>query len=393
MLEIKEKLAQIEAKLRSLREERGRVVKLYEGARTAALASESDETLAALEAAKGALTEVEERIEGTSQEQVRLLKVLGDAEAGRPGFTSSVNGWHEAGHRLDIASGDLRVDLTGASLMQPMAQSGDADSGGGGTARLMSVRTPTERAASRTLLYPWALPQEPFPPGSAFAASDFTISFSQDELSGVERDVDETSTKADLPATVGLATPAARVFAITAHGIPQRVFDAESTVQALLEGEMRRKLDLELDQHVIDTIDGASPATGTPSGTGLIEKARRAVREHRALGSSPSVLAVSPGDSADLDLTTTGADDAYVFVVRASDGSPLWSLTVVECEAVPDGTAYLLDPGRLGVLLVGQGSIVVDPLTGLHQNTVRLRVEVEAVAHVRAAVGAYTFSL
>lgn len=97
------------------------------------------------------------------------------------------------------------------------------------------------------------------------------------------------------------------------------------------------------------------------------------------------MLAVSPGDSADLDLTTVGADGEYLFAVRESAGSPLWSLTAVESEAISDGTAYLLDPVRLGVLLVGAGSLVADPLTGLAQNTIRLRLELEARAHIRNA--------
>ena len=181
-------------------------------------------------------------------------------------------------------------------MLRPMAQvPGGGVGSAGGPVSSVSTRTPGDRAASRTILYPWALPQEPFPADSWAVGSDFTASFFEHRRHhrDIERDVDETTTKAVLGASVGLATPTAREFAITASGIPQRLFDNENGLRAFLEQEMRRRLDIEWDQHTVDAITAASPPSGL-SGADLIAQVRNAIASHRALGASPSVLALNP---------------------------------------------------------------------------------------------------
>ena len=292
--DIRSRLHESENTIRRLREERGRLHKLFDGAKKAAQESEGEATLNAAMAAKQSLAEIDEQLEEATATQIGLLKQVGDAEARLPGYTSNVNGWREAARSLDLASGNLRVDLPGASLTRPTAEVPGGGAGNAGTAATISVRTAPTGPQPAPRCIRGRFRRSRSSRIRSFVTSDYTVSYSQTALSGVERDVDETTTKADLDTTIGLATPEARMFAVTASGIPQRVFDSESSLQAFLEQEMRRRLDLELDQHVIDTIDAASPATGTPTGTGLIAKARRAVAEHRALGSSPSVLAISP---------------------------------------------------------------------------------------------------
>ena len=50
----------------------------------------------------------------------------------------------------------------------------------------------------------------------------------------------------------------------------------------------------------------------------------------------------------------------------------------------------VLDPAMLGVLYRGRASILVDPYSGMDTNDVRLRVEMEALLHVRDVIaGAY----
>ncbi len=384
---LKDEVTQRDAKLRQLRAERSRAAKVAKLAAQARLADPG-----AAENAEQAVRDFDADISRTERELAALVTELGDLEAaGRPGgglLPGGENGWRTAAAGLQ-GNETTRVDLPGSSLLraQAPATSGATTSTTSGTATPISVRTPLDRAASRTILYPWALPQESFPAPGEVTGSDYRVTFSSDPISGIERDVDETSTKADLGASVALVTPVARMFAITASGIPQRVLANESSLAAFLEQEMRRKLDLEIDQHVVDVITASSPASGS-TGTGLIEQVRRGVAAHRALGSSPSVLAVSPDDSADLDLSTTGADDAFVFVVRDSgSASPLWSLTVVESEAVDK--PLILDPLRLGILLTGAGSILSDPYSGMERNLIRLRCEVECVASIRSATGAY----
>ncbi len=156
-----------------------------------------------------------------------------------------------------------------------------------------------------------------------------------------------------------------------------------------MEQELRRRIDVEIDTHVVEAILTSAPVSGS-TGSDLIAKARNAVAAHRQLRSSPSVLALNPDDSASLDLTTEDGSGAYVFVIRSSGADVLWTLTVVESPAVDD--PILIDPARLGVLLTGAGSLVADPYSGLERNVVRLRCEVEAVAHIRSAAGAYVIA-
>ena len=103
-----------------------------------------------------------------------------------------------------------------------------------------------------------------------------------------------------------------------------------------------RQVDLSVDRHVVSQILAATPPNGS-TGTTLIEKVRNAVASSRSWGSWPAVLLLSPTDSSALDLSTTGTDDMLVFPVRdTGTSSPLWSLFVVESDAVTD--PLLLDP-------------------------------------------------
>ena len=76
----------------------------------------------------------------------------------------------------------------------------------------------------------------------------------------------------------------------------------------------------------------------------------------------------------------------FVFATRDTGAaSPLWSLVIRESESVTD-------PAILGPLFVGTGTVLVDPYSSMERNVVRLRVEIEALAFVRDARGAYVIS-
>ena len=122
---------------------------------------------------------------------------------------------------------------------------------------------------------------------------------------------------------------------------------------------MRVKLDQAIDPHVIDQIDAASFAGGA-TGADLIAQIRNAISEMAAAGTRPTIVALSPADAVELDLFTTGADDAYTFALRDSgSSSPLFGLRVVETTAVSE--PLLIDRVSLGVLYTGQAKFEVDP--------------------------------
>jgi len=377
----REKLDAVEARQRSLRDERARLTKLLDAAKVAVAEHETDATLNAAGAAKESLKSVDQQLEAVGEEQVQLLRHLG-AGPGHEGWASKLgNGWGTAARRLDLGRGVLSVDVPAGSLM---AHAPLPSSGGG---RPVKLETPALRAANRQILYS-VFEQLPIDDGD-LAVTDFSVSFLTGALTGVERAPAATSQKADLGASVTAATPAVRQFAVTQDELPKVLFDNRVALQAYLEQEARRQLDLAIDEHVLARIAAAGPATGS-TGSTLIEKVRNAVAASRALGASPSVLAVNPTDAVELDLSTDGAS-GYVFAPRDSgSASPLWSLAIHESPAVDD--PIVLDPARLGVVYTGSGSITVDPYSGMKRNVIALRIEVQCLAHIRNAISAYVIA-
>ena len=75
-----------------------------------------------------------------------------------------------------------------------------------------------------------------------------------------------------------------------------------------------------------------------------------------------------------------------MFPLKDTGASPLWGLRVIER---PGSTPpYLIDPQMLGVLYLGGMSFDVDPYTGFTKNLSTLRIEAQALFHVRNANGA-----
>lgn len=148
----------------------------------------------------------------------------------------------------------------------------------------------------------------------------------------------------------------------------------------MLSVELARRLDQSIDGHTVSTIQAAVPPNGS-TGANLIERIRNAIASMTDLGGEPSVIALTPTDAAAFDLSTDAG--GYVFVrISGTDGQQrVWRLAV---RVVPGLTApTLIDPERLGLLYVGEGSVLADPYSGMKQNLVRVRVEVEARMHVR----------
>ena len=298
-----------------------------------------------------------------------------------------VTGWDEAVRKLSLAKGDLRVDVPGASLLAPSAQPFPPSPRSGVAGITTDAGGPTVPVSSRWL-YP-GLVSSTFAAGE-LQSTDFTVALptSSGPLTGVERAPDSTDPKQVLEPTVALATPTARTFAIVLDDIPARLFDSQAALRALLSNEASRRLSDAVDAHTVSTIEAATPPNGS-TGADLVSQIRNAIADHRDLGSSPSLLALTPADAASLDLSVQPSSGDYIFRVDLEgSGSPVWSLVVREVPEISEPT--LIDPARLGLLYVGEGSVLVDPYgAGLHHNTVDVRVEVDGRMHVRDVLGAY----
>ena len=381
-----EKLTEVEGRLRSLREEKARARKVAEVAKAAVVAvpdgEDDNAQYQAAQEAVNAVKAIDEKIEQVHEEQLALLRT-----AGGPMAWSGGDGWADAARRLDLQDGQFRVDLAGGSLLQkPMAATTAQFEIGGG--RVQSVRVPTVvPPQDRRFLYP-AFPQQGLDV-ETLSIVDFRLT-SEPGLTGVERDPTSTAEKAVLDIDVDVETNDIRQFAVTIDEVPVKLFDVEPALREFLGREGRYALDKALDAHVIAQIEAATPPSGS-SGPMLIEQARNAVASSRALGANPTVLALNPTDAAALDLTTTGADSAYVFATRDSgSASPLWSLEIRESTTVTD--PLVIDPLLAAVLYIGNASILVDPYTGMKRNVVDIRIEFEAFLHVRDVSGLWTIA-
>ncbi|RBY83732.1 hypothetical protein DQ238_01245 [Geodermatophilus sp. TF02-6] len=199
----------------------------------------------------------------------------------------------------------------------------------------------------------------------------------------VERAIDATTTKAELDVTLTAVSEPMKQLAVTIRDIPNAILEAESLLRQFLNSEGRFVVERELDAHVERQIVAAAPPFGN-TGTGLVAQVRNGVTAMRAEGANPSVLVVNAADAAALDLTTDAG--GYVFPLSQTGGTGLWGLRVIERPGTTP--PYLIDPAMLGMLYLGGMRFDADPYTGFTRNLTTLRVEVNALFHVRDARGA-----
>ncbi|MCW3064782.1 MAG: hypothetical protein JWN32_1954 [Solirubrobacterales bacterium] len=335
------------------------------------------------------LNDAEDRLEELQAVQIGILEMIGggvkigggtDRNGPRSGDSVTGDGWSHAAHELDLAVGRMRVDMPARDLLAAVTVT---PSEGLSAPATMAPFVP--KAQDRRFLYP-EFPRAEVEHGD-LAITEFKQTGSRNLSGDVERDPVATTEKAKLSLGITLETPALRQFAAVIEEVPSKLFEAIPALEAFLQNELQYQLDLAVDEHTVAQIAAATPAHGK-TGAGLIERVRNGVSAMRALGAQPSVLALSPTDAAALDLTTTGADKAYVFATRDSgSASPLWSLRIVESPTI--SAPLLLDPALLGVFYSAMGTILADPYTGLTSNQVRVRVEIDGLLHVRDVSGAY----
>jgi hypothetical protein len=336
------------------------------------------------------LRALEAELEALDDAERGILAMLSDGQP-RSGVngpqgdaTPPSNGWARAAGEFDLRAGRNRADMEAADLMRSPMASLTVTPSSDLTAPTVSVPF-MQQAQDRRFLYP-SFVRNPTDP-SVMAISEYRQTGGRTVTGSVERDPIATTEKAKLALKVELETPTLKQFAGVIEEVPMKLFDVVPVLVAFLENELRYQIDLALDAHVLAQIAAATPAEGKTGAT-LIEQSRHGVAAMRGVGGNPTILALSPTDAADLDTQTSGADAAYIFATRDSgSASPLWGNTIIE---VPDITApMLIDPQLLGAVYGGRGTLLVDPYTGMDTNEVRVRVEIEALFHVRDIAGAY----
>jgi hypothetical protein len=206
----------------------------------------------------------------------------------------------------------------------------------------------------------------------------------------VERAPSAVTTKADLDTTTTLVNTAVRQFAITISDIPNQLLTSVGQLANFMAQRAEFELEKALDSHVYSTIVAATPPFGNAGGSTLMAQIRRGITTMRATGATPRVLVLNPTDSESLDQTTT-ADGIHILTNPVNGGSgdtPVWSLRRVERIGAGTEPPYIIDPQMLGVLYIGGMQIDSDPYSGFKNNTTTLRMEFNALMHIRNINGA-----
>lgn len=285
----------------------------------------------------------------------------------------------------------------GFSLKERPAVELDTAKALGIKAPTLTGAAPTTWAETPTVYVPlakdrrWIFPYIPTTnAGNATAVPDFTITART--LTGtVQRDVDATTDKATLAHTIVHTLTEIPQHAVVIDGVPNQLLESVPALGSMLEAEGRTAVQESIDDHIWTALNAAESFGQT--GADLVAQVRNAVAAMRTAGMNPDLLILDPADAVTLDLIQDSAG-AYLFPLRdANTSSPLFGLRVVESVAAVGGEPLLVDTARIGQLYLGTMRVEADPFTGFKKNLTDLRVETNALMHIRDATAAYRIGI
>ncbi len=112
----------------------------------------------------------------------------------------------------------------------------------------------------------------------------------------VQRAIDATNDKAEVTLTLDLVIEELVQWAVVISDIPNAMLEDIALLRQFLDAEMRYRIGLATDAHVVGQIISAAPSA-TATGDLYIETVRYAVADMRAAGASPSLLVLDPTDA------------------------------------------------------------------------------------------------
>jgi hypothetical protein len=203
----------------------------------------------------------------------------------------------------------------------------------------------------------------------------------------VARTLNAVTSKATLEVTVAAVTEDLQQFAVVLPAIPNQILESISGFTDYMNSEGSFQIAKALDTHVLAQIVAATPSFAN-TGTTLIDKIRTQIGTMRGNGANPTLVVLNPTDSTSLDLIADAG--GYKFPLRdTGTSSPIFGCRVIERIGGGTDPIYLVDPEMLGRLYIGSMRFDADPYTGFAANTTALRVEVNALFHVRNVQGAF----
>lgn len=355
-------------------------------ARLAAMGEELDSLIPAFKAAKAQ----EDR---SDAERTRMDSIFRGESSG-PTHDGSRSMKHGSGFAAAIlnAGFDLRskpavtIDLAEAYGVDMLA-SVDLSSTTPATYRPLRVADIQSLGRDSRFLWPY-LPS--LGVGEETSIEDFVQTGSRTITGTVERALAAVTEKATLDVAIDHVSTQLKTLAVLLDEIPNQVLRSLNGIEQFLSAEARFALDQALDAHVLAAILAANPPNAA-TGANIFEQVRYAIGAMRLLGSNPDLLVLNPTDSAALDLLQN-ANDEYYFggPARSPGADTLWGLRVVE-HTTTAGTQkpILIDSARMGMLYLGSMRFEADPFTLFSTNRTNLRMEGNALMHVRDANAAY----
>jgi hypothetical protein len=375
----REKLANLEAKLR-------------DGSATEANEREFEDVATKLTKLAAELETAQVKEAAAHAERTRLQAIFRGDTPPTPTGDGSLQRKHAPGFAGAIlgAGFDLRSKPTvTVALDQAVDMKASVDLSSTTPSTYQPRRIPgiQEMGRDQRFLYPF-LPSQGV--ADETAVQDFRQSGSRTITGSIERAVAATTTKATLDVEIDFITTQLKELAVMMDEIPNQVLRSVNGIEQFLSNEARFALNQALDAHVLAQILAATPPSGL-TGADLFAQVRNAIGAMRLLGSNPDLLVLNPTDSATLDLLQNNEGDYYFGGPgRSPNVDTVWGLTVVE-HTTTAGTQppILIDSSRLGTLYLGTLRFEADPFTHFSENMTDLRMEFNALQHVRDASAAY----
>ena len=257
-----------------------------------------------------------DKLRQDAETQEEAVKVFGGEKTLTHGGDPNAvigQGWEALGKSIDLKAGKTKAAVPLDGLMRGKAGT-FPDSEDFPPLRGPSVVTPVDTRYLYPNLARAAL-------GPELSVAEFRQVGSAEVASGnVLRYPTDVTTKAEVDVELELVQEKVRQVAATISNVPNAILEAEITLRAFLQVQLRVKLDQAIDAHCVAAIDAAS-FHGGAVGADLISQIRNGIAAMNSLGTNPTIVALSPTDSVELDLFTTGADDAYAFALRDSGSS------------------------------------------------------------------------
>lgn len=302
-----------------------------------------------------------EQVEALNAEKqsARESGKMADEVRSKIGGTSS--GWNTVAK--GFARGDRKVEVPMAALWETKALTESVTNLG--IVRRDGIAPLTEDVRRMFL----ALRQNNVAPGTLHI-EHYEVASHSVASGTVMRNPTDTTTKAEISAQITYESLDLKQFAATISTIPAQLLESQPKLSQTLQSIIGVEIEKSLDLHVFTTLDDSGAAVFS-GGSTVIEKLARGVSDLRKAGANADLAFISDTDAETIgNLTEANVPQAYPF-----------NLSIVAASALQVGELIVLDSS--GVLFHRQNAaFLLDPYSGLATNTVRVRLELNALCEV-----------